>query len=142
MKQPNCPTCLKRGVVTPKHKGLSYCAKCHRQRQRAAYRRERGLPGPGREVPRRAKLRPGLRQCLICLRPMVLSEFYANKGHSEGLSSYCKTCDKARNKDYRTQNSKKIAARHKAYHKANSKRINTTRKRWLLRKVLDANERD
>jgi len=55
-----------------------------------------------------------MKECIECLIPKKLSEFYQSKRHLGGVQNFCKKCAKIRNNKYYRDNQAKLSAK---YHK-------------------------
>lgn len=92
--------------------------------------------------------------CIKCNINRLVSDFYKDKGSSDGCYSYCKNCKKKLDKEYRdlnkdkikislkkyyNLNKKEIMIQHKTYNSKNKNRINLNKNTWKKNKIINDN---
>ena len=70
---------------------------------------------------------PETKQCATCHTVKPTTEFYRRSRATDGLAASCKTCDAARNRDYRRRNRDKVAKQKRVYRAKTTNRKTCTK---------------
>jgi 5-methylcytosine-specific restriction endonuclease McrA len=70
-----------------------------------------------------------MKRCSRCKETKPLTEFYSDKKEKDGLSFYCKDCDKAYQSNWAKNNREKINARKKKYASENHDKLRASENR-------------
>ena len=82
-----------------------------------------------------------MKYCRTCSSNKTTDQFYKHKGHSDGLSSNCKDCVKARSKEYKKNNPEKVKAAVQKCYKENKDAYAKKRKEYYKKHVKEAVQR-
>jgi hypothetical protein len=71
-----------------------------------------------------------MKRCFRCGVEKPIDEFIVNKGHKDGHGSYCKPCDKERQKEYRIANADKLKECRKIWCEKNKEYVREKAKQY------------
>jgi len=71
--------------------------------------------------------------CFRCKQTKTFDEFRKHKDRSDGLSSNCKVCDRASEKNWRKNNKELKASYDRAYRLANPESVRERQRRWEIK---------
>lgn len=72
-----------------------------------------------------------MKRCGRCNNSVSLQEFSKNKTRADGLSNWCKPCQRSYYKQYRMLNKQALNEKTKAWRKANPESANRINQRWV-----------
>lgn len=72
-----------------------------------------------------------MKKCSQCKSNLPLQEFSKNKTKSDGLSNWCKFCQRSYYKQYRLANKQSLNEKTKAWRKENPEAANKINQRWI-----------